>query len=200
MATVLKMTPGIASDPDKPQFVFAPSPDNPREHVRLFVNPETIRQMLRDSRNAGLGQYAGLVHGEARGQTEAGEFFVVGSGGLMRAVGLFRGIKRPCVDHEVDKSVHVYVTNPRVDFIWPESRRFTALGPERRPPPKASVFVTFAVFDAAAIDKEHTAIAACGGGQVDGIIHNWEWTLASPQDPRFPDEFDARYDERVWVL
>lgn len=168
--------------------------------MRLFTHPETIRLMLGDVRNAAMGQYAGLVHGEVQGQTDAGEPYTAGTGGLVMAVALFRGIKRPCIDSDTDGRIYVYVTNPRVDFIWPEDRRFAAAGPIRIAPPKMSVFTTFVVFEAEMVAAQRDAIDANGGGPVDGIIVNWEWTLASAKDQRLPDDFDSHYEERVWAL
>lgn len=200
MATILKMAPSPASDPSKPQFVVAPSPADPNKPVILFTHPETICLMLGDTRNAAMGQYAGLVHGEILAQTEAGETYSAGTGGLAQAIALFRGIKRPCVQNGTDSLIHIYVTNPRVDFMWPEDRRYSARGPMRLAPPKMSVFTTFVIFDPDMVRKHRDAIDASGGGPVDGIILNWEWTLASPTDRRLPDEFDSRYEERVWAL
>ncbi len=200
MSAGLQIVPSVRSDPASPNFVFAPSPSDPNTIIRLFANPSTIQTMLRDARNSAIGQYAGLVHGRFVVRSEAGEETVGGTAGLMKAVALFRGIKRPRLQGGLDGKVFVYVTNPGVDFVWPERvRSGTEHGPTRMKPPLNSVFTTFVVFDEDSIAAEKAAMAARGGGPVHGIIHNWEWTLASPAEPRFPDEFATRYEEKVWA-
>jgi hypothetical protein len=165
--------------------------------------------MRDDHRNAGIGQFAGLVHGSITYTSIGGMQRRAELGGLKNAGALFRGINRPMsgsgtdqhpiIDFNDDHEVYVYITNPGSDYVWPPWRRFSSLGPQEAPKPEASVFTTFVVFDEAVIASAAEAIHEAGGGQVDGIVQNWEWTLASTQDPSLPDDFENRYEARLWM-
>lgn len=208
-ATTSRLLSSVRNDPEAPNFVWAPARDDRNLAVRLFVNPITIRQMVDDHRNAGIGQFAALIHGSITYTSLGGMRRREALGGLQNAVALFRGISRPMagsgtdrhpiIDFHDDREVYVYVTNPGSDYVWPSQRRFSPLGPQEAPKPEASVFATFVVFDKGVIASAVEAIREAGGGQVDGIVQNWEWTLASAKDPSLPDDFENRYEERLWV-
>ena len=179
-ATTPRILSAVHNDPAHPNFVWAPAREDRTLAVRLFVNPVTIRQMIDDHRNAGIGQFAGLVNGSITYTSIGGMQRREELGGLTNAVALFQGINRPMAgsgtdqhpigDFRDDREVYVYVTNPGSDYVWPPRRRFSSLGPQEAPRPNDLVFATFVVFDDGVIASAAEAIRDAGGGPVDGIV------------------------------
>jgi hypothetical protein len=151
-----------------------------------------------DGRDVGLAMYAGHVHGaigyvDLNGRNQA----TIGHG-LLEATALFRGVDRPRIAPGLDERVYIYVTNPPSTFVCPIERREFRLGPIEALAPGRSVFATYVVFDDDAIRRWDSDIRAIGAQQVDGIVADWEWVLADPNNPNLPDDCMGRYDERMW--
>ena len=102
------------------------------------------------------------------------------------------------IDFNADDEVYVYIADSGYDYVYPQERRFSSLGLLQAPMPHSSVFATFVVLDDGVVASAAEAIREAGGGQVDGIVQNWEWTLASPDDPALPEDFQNRYAQRMW--
>lgn len=172
---------GPQNDVRWPNIVFAPSPANRSQLVKLFASEITIRQRLDDELISSICQYAGLIHGAIPG----------GYPSLPEAFALFRGIRRPMVEFERDEAIHVYVTNPPVDFVFVSTHQSNG-GPQRVSPPKDSVFVIYSDF------SQHALDGLRGNGDIEGVIYDWEWVLADPGNSSLPDGFSERYAERIW--
>lgn len=189
--------PGI-NDPKVPNIVWAPSPSDRDQLLRLFVNPETIRIMTDDRRNAGVGQYAGLVHGNIQCVGVDNVPRWVNTGGLRAANACFRGIKRKMIAPFRDKQVFVYVINPEYDYVFPG--RFSDLGPNQVQRPLNSVFTVFVSLHPDDIAAAEGAMGKflLGGERIDGLVQNWNWTFCDKDDADLPDDWRNRYDERMW--
>ena len=109
----------LSSDPNRPNFVAAPSPEDQQREIELFVEPTTIRHMLARGHGAATGHYAALIHGRVMGPSPSGEPVpVVSTGGLLDSVALFQGIKRPIVEAGLEREVYAYVLIPELDYYW----------------------------------------------------------------------------------
>lgn len=178
-----------SNDPERPNVVWAPSPGDRQKWVKLFANPETLRQLLDDNINAKIGEYCGLVHGNVPNGAVRG---------LIDTVALFRGLMRPRIDQWGDEAIYIYVTTPPCSFTYPYETRFTADGPTRVGAPLQSIFTTYVEFGTKVLEREKEPIQAGGEDDVRGIVHYWEWTLCSDDDSTLPRDYENRYLERLW--
>jgi hypothetical protein len=172
---------GPSNDPAAANLVWARRPDDSAQFMRLRVDPEVVRQFVDDGRNAGLGQYCGLIHGAIKD----------GFPSLVRANALFRGIQRPMIDFDHDGQVLVYVANPPHTFEYPAVNRFNDRDPAPGAKPKNAVFVVYV-----RLIKEGAGWTE--SDDVSGEILNWEWVLGHAPDYRLPEDYDTRYTEKVW--
>ena len=137
-----------------------------------------------------FAEFEGLVHGTA---------IPNGTLGLMIAAALFRGLRRPMIADGHDENILVYVTNPMQTYRYPDPRQMGAAPPAKEPPYPNAVFATYAEVSETA--KRAQAIAAANGGthlNPMGMVYDWEWVLASVDNPAFPSDFKTRYLERMW--
>ena len=188
----------VENDPEHARCVWAKTPTTGTQFqgkpfVRLAVHQETIKSLCDGILNAKLGEYCGLIHGNVWGEAENQE----GTSGLINPVAIFKGLKRPMISPGIDQSVYVYVTNPDVNYYWPEERKFSGEGPILAPVPVDSVFVTFVSFRKSDLDDVSESIAGTELRETDGVVMFWEWTKASPNVPQFPYDYDNRYVEQV---
>lgn len=189
---------GLGNRVHESRLIWAPSPDDRTLAVRLYRDPETTAHMGADGRDVGLALYMGHVHGAmAYADLDMRPQAVVGRG-LLETTALFRGVDRPVIKPGLDGRVYIYVSKPRSTFVCPAERHRLRLGPQEVLPPENSVFATFVLFDDDAVRRWEPEIRQIGGEQVDGIIVDWEWTLADPNNPDLPDDYAGRYDERMW--
>lgn len=82
----------------------------------------------------------------------------------------------------VDKDVYIYVVRPR--YVYRFIAHMVCLA-RREAAPDGAVFVCYVVFNDALL--EH------------GVVVNWEWVFADPEDPALPANYSDRYDEKVWA-
>ena len=128
------------SDRSKPRTVLALAPGDRTEFISLQVSVSTLVRVIDDHLNAKLGEYAGLVHGDA---------YEGGTDGLLIAVALFQGLRRPVVDRGIDESIYVYVLDPPHNYNFPNHYKFGDAGfmnqgPQRVAKPESSAFVVYA--------------------------------------------------------
>ena len=107
--------------------------------------------------------------------------FQDGWGGLKRAHTVFRGIKRPMNGDGFDRDIYIYVVSPPFSYRHIVDRVCPA---KRVGAPEGTVFVAYIKFD----DEEFSS----------GEVLNWEWVMADPNCPRYPEGHASRYDEKVW--
>lgn len=184
--------PSVAS---KANEVSALSPLT-KQLVTLVAAPTTVRAMLDGRLNAKLGEYCGLVHGALREPIDNDIKYPVGHG-LDNPTAVFRGLKRPFLDHNLDKGVHIYITNPGVAFDYPADRQFSGAGPRQQPVPHNAVFATYVDFSLRAIDELKASADYRGPANAAGVVLYWAWTRASVLDPHLPHEYRTRYEQQV---
>lgn len=108
--------------------------------------------------------------------------FQDGWGGLKHTHAIFKGLRRPMNGDGVDRNVYIFVVSPKYTYRYEAHMVCTA---KRHAAPKSSVFVGYVVFDDDILEK--------------GKVVNWEWVLADSRNPSLPENFDTRYDEKVWA-
>jgi hypothetical protein len=189
---------GLGNSTFESRLIWAPSPDDRTLAVRLFRDPETADQMGADDRDIGLAMYAGHIHGAIAYTDLEGKSRAQIGRGLLEATALFRGVHRPMIKPNLDGRVYAYVSTPRSTFVRPMDRHELRLGPFEALKPENAVFVTFVLFDDDAVRRWDREIRDAHGENVDGIVVDWEWTLADPYHPDLPDDYNGRYDERKW--
>ena len=126
----------------------------------------------------------------SRGQSTAiAQFYEIVQNGLILALHVFRGLKRPCCsgdDMGADKSKLVYVWTPAFDAIWKRERFQGA--PSRCQPPSSAVFAVY--------------VSPNGAKQefpdVSGWIEHWAWLDEDDKSPGRPVKHETRYDEHLW--
>ena len=197
-SAIVRLCSSVQNDPNRPNIVWAPSPHDKNAAIRLQVHPATIRRMADDFRYSAIAQYAGHIHGAITIPDTSGQGQRIQTGGLLQAIALFQGLKRPMIDADRDSEVYVLVANPRSDFLYP-GKRFDGSLFVPVPAPVDSVFTTFFVL-AASKTAQTLALEQYGEEEIaDGLILNWEWTLRSTDDARLPDDFGNRYRDRIWM-
>lgn len=181
----------MRSNRETPNIVIASAPWDRDEQINLYANPSTLRRLVDGNLNAKLGEYAGLVHGNCQEiASGSGELIDGGTEGLSSAIALFRGIKRPRLDIEKDEQIYVYVLNPARTYIY----RREEDAPRRAEKPVKSVFVVYVELQ----ETLKSAEKAPSDIEIKGVVHFWEWVMASGDDKSLPKDHATRYDERVW--
>ena len=167
---------------DKPNIVFAPHPDDKTILIKLHVDPSVLLQFEDDNRNAKIGEYCGLVHGnvEEANSTSQG---VTGTLGLLDSIALFKGVKRYFINEGEDDEIYIYVTNPQWTYIYPSRNRNAVIGPTRVSKPIDAVFVTYVKIHE---DKQ------------SGVILDWEWVKKDLGNPTLPAFYKVRYNDQLW--
>jgi hypothetical protein len=151
------------------------APSNPDLLVRLGVRETCFQQLSKYGLATTIAQYYGLVQD-----------------GLLEAVHLFEGIKRPLMhgdDKNADKAVLVYSWRPEVDFEWDGSQQEG--WPVERIPPLGRVFVVL-------VRPEPDPKEYSGVGKVLGSIDKWNWVKEDPNLAGAPVDWAERYDRKVW--
>jgi len=164
----------------------APSPDGSGEIIKLKVDDERVRQLARLRRKTALFELVYNVLGQVPPVNNIGHHenssFPDHWGGMRHAHAIFKGLKRPMNDHDLDGNVYIYVLSPRFtyrhipDMVCP-AKRFDA--------PANAVFVVYVVFAGKEFER--------------GLIVNWEWVDASPDQPLYPLDYTDRYEQSVWT-
>lgn len=153
----------------------ARAPDNHVLVVNVGLRRDSFEQVLHHNLFTAVAQYYGIVQD-----------------GLLDAVHLFRGLKRPLMhgdDKEADKSVLVFTWRPSVDCVWSPSRFDGNV--VLRPPPPARVFVVL-------VREEHQPNVYPGVGSIFGSIEKWNWIKEDPALPQAPVDWRERYGENLW--
>jgi hypothetical protein len=131
-----------------------------------------------------FAEYEGLVHGDIDG----------GTGGLMMAVALFRGLRSG------QEHVFTYVMNPTWTYTYPVPHRIGLDPPMRSIAYPDSVFVAYGdTSDNARRRSVELADQVGAEPRPIGLIYNWEWVLRSHDDPILLDDHKTRYRERIWT-
>ena len=103
------------------------------------------------------------------------------------------------IDVGLDERVYVYVTNPGVNYNFPEGRRYSDEGPQHVPVPHEAVFATYVDLSPRAVDELRSDVGYTSWpDDLAGVVLYWAWTKASKRLPHLPFAHDQRYEERVW--
>lgn len=184
MPTIQPTTRSNAQDAN---IVLAPSFDDEKQYIKLFVSPSTVRNILDDCFNSKLGEYCGLVHGGNLTR------------GLLESHALFRGLNRPYIGPNRDDDMYVYVTNPSCSYIFPIWNEFSEEGCTPTQKPRKAVFTTIVTFSLQEIEetrrKEGSGLII--PSDISGVVKYWEWVVAGNND-NLPENFQNRYTRRVW--
>jgi len=139
--------------------------------VRVGVRDDSFQQVLHHARLTLVAQYYGIIQG-----------------GLMDAVHVFRGLKRPLLhagNTAADDNVLVYCWRPERDFYWSHSQ-FKGEPISKEPPPKR----VFAVL----VREESQP----NPYKVFGSVEYWSWVDEDPNLQCAPIEHGERYKKRLW--
>lgn len=153
----------------------ARAPDNPLSVVTLGLRQDSFEQVLHHNLFTAVAQYYGIVQD-----------------GLLNAVHLFKGLKRPLMhgdDKEADKSVLVYSWCPTADCVWSPSRFDGNV--ILRPPPPARVFVVL-------VREEKQPNEYAGIEPILGSIEKWNWVKEDNMLRQAPVDWEQRYGEKLW--
>lgn len=165
---------------------LAPRPDG-NGFVALRIGRERVQQLAKLSRRTPLFELLYNVCGVVPPVNNIGYHeqndppFQDGWGGLKRAHTIFRGVRRPLNGDGIDGTVYVYVVSPLYTY---RQVSHMACPAKRFPAPAGTVFTAYVVFD----DDQ------CSAGE----IRNWEFVFADKVNPRYPEDYINRYEEKVW--
>ena len=153
---------------------------DPAQHgqVTLTLHPQTVATMVRHRRPATIGQFVGLI---------------LTRDILLKPTAMYKGLMRPMLGSGVDDTIVAYITQPGFTYALMASGVET-----QQTAPKGSVFVVFASFDDTVIAYVRNRLGAATK-QFDGVLLNWEWTLADPSAPHLPADYQTRYRSTLWV-
>jgi hypothetical protein len=169
----------------QPLKVQAPSPSG--DLISLGVSVERVRQLAALGRRSDIFAFfynlCGLdipVNNFGYHEKDDGNF-PDNWGGLKHSHAIYRGIKRPYKEAERDGDVYIYVVQHRYVYQYISNMVCVA---KRAPAPARALFVAYVVFEGQPFDK--------------GVVQNWEWVVADPENPKYPKDFNNRYEEKVW--
>lgn len=164
----------------------SPSPDGGNRMITLTVDAERVRQLAASRRTTALFELAYNVLGKVPPVNNIGyheqSAFPDHWGGMRHTHAIFRGLKRPMNDHDLDGAVYVYVLSPRFTYRYIADMACTA---KRFEAPENTVFAVYVIFEDNNFDR--------------GSIVNWEWVGSDPDDSRYPRDYRDRYEQRVWT-
>lgn len=165
---------------------LAPSPDGSARMIELTVDAERVRQLAGLRRKTPLYELTYNVMGQLPPVNNIGyheqDIFPDHWGGVRRAHTIFKGLRRPMNDHDLDGNVYVYVMSPPYTYRYIAHMACTA---KRYDAPVNTVFAVYVIFDDNNFDK--------------GFIVNWEWIGADPDNPKLPRDHTERYEQQVWT-
>lgn len=156
-------------------IVEARDPLNSALVVKLGLREDSFQQNVENALATTVAQYYGIVQD-----------------GLLNAVHLFKGLKRPLLhgdDKQADKSIIVYSWRPEIDYVWVGSR-FDGKPVQKTPPPNR-VFVVL-------VREEREPNVYATVGSVFGSIEKWNWVKEDPALPHAPIEWQQRYEAKIW--
>jgi len=164
----------------------APSPDGGNRMITLAVDAERVRQLATSRRTTALFELIYNVLGKVPPVNNIGyhekSVFPDNWGGMIHTHAIFKGLKRPMNDHELDGAVYVYLMSPRFTYRYIADMACTA---KRFDAPKDSIFAVYVIFEDNNFDR--------------GSIVNWEWVSSDRHAPRYPRDYKDRYEQRVWT-
>jgi hypothetical protein len=156
-------------------IVEARDPGNPVLVVKLGLRQDGFQQNMENALATTVAQYYGIVQD-----------------GLLKAVHLFKGLKRKLVhgdDKDADKNVLVYSWRSQVDYVWVGSR-FKGKPVLKTPPPNR-VFVVL-------VREQKQPNEYADVGSIYGSIEKWNWVKEDPFLPHAPIHWRERYAEKIW--
>jgi hypothetical protein len=181
-------------------IVEARSPADPEQTVRLGLARSCLEQNLRRMFSTAIAQYYGIVQD-----------------GMVNAVHLFQGIKRPLMsgnDKDVDKSVLVYTWRPESDFVgsggqfdnWRINPKVPPLGrvfvvlvrPESQPTSYPFFQLRSGWWRWGMVRSESQPADSTGEETVFGSIEKWNWVKEDPFLPNAPIDWKQRYEKKLW--
>lgn len=168
-------------------LVRAASPKFKSIEIELWRSPETWENAARGGHCTKLAQYLGLVHSGMDHLTTAG---------IRGAHALYQGLKRPRFHSALDEDVYIFITRPPFT-VSGQLRPDGKLEIQQREPPVDSIFM---VLVEAPEDPDDDILVRWrkegGSDRIRGLIHDWEWTVASDADPQHPHL--SRFVTRIW--
>lgn len=164
----------------------APSPEGDGRMIKVTVDAERVRQLAGVRRKTALFELVYNVLGQVPPVNNIGfhesSDFPDNWGGMRHAHAIFKGLKRPMNDHDLDGDVYVYVLSPRFTYRYIPDMACTA---KRYDAPENAVFAVYVIFE--------------GNDFNQGSIVNWEWVGSTADRPQYPRNYKERYDQRVWT-
>ena len=173
-----------------PDYILAPSPEDPRIQVRFRLDPEYAVSSAADNRRTPAFELWSQVIGEpprvinirrqALGDPAAGLL------SLRQSHACFSGIRRPIREDGGGECVLSYVTKPQysfksvVDMVTPA---------EKYAFPSDLVFIICVKLDTPYLD---------GSVIPEGVITHWGSAEADVNDPSLPADFERRFERRLW--
>lgn len=179
--------PHLASIPD----VFAPSPDNPDDVIKLAVSQSTIEKLVVARRRTDIFQaWAHLVgemppvnNAELVRRTEHGDCKI---SSLAESHACFKGVHRRYDQDDNGSDVYIYVIDTPYTVRWQSDLRTVA---GIYPTPDGAL-LTVQV-------RSRAALHDCQEG-IWGGITKWEFVNACKERTEYPEGFDNRYGKLVW--
>ncbi len=187
-AILKKLMPDYMDEIKSPLHTSALKPDGTGEFVKVSISRERVQMLAKSGRKSNLFELfynvCGLrppVNNIGYHEERAGEIFPDNWGGLKHAHVIFKGVKRPLNGEGVDSEIYIYVTKPSYIYEYVADMVCAA---KRSRAPEGVVLNTYVTFH--------------GGDFSDGEVLNWEWVVSDPENLRYPEGFNARYEEKVW--
>lgn len=179
------------NDPKSPNIVLAPSPTDKTKILKLVCEPETLRNQIQDKLRGKLGEYCGLIHGNLVEDSKEG-YSSNGTNGLLDAIALFKGIKRPRFLCYSDEDIYIYILNPTNSYTY----QYRSIGPFITEKPKDSVFAVYVEMTRFFSLFPKEIIIQLNQQDVCGKILFWEWVKS--EDNVMPDGHGFRYAQQIW--
>lgn len=168
------------------ESVVAPSPAGKDEFVELTVSRERVQRFAKQRKLTKIFELFYNVCGQLPRVNNIGYHerddasqFPDHWGGLRHAHALFKGLRRPMNHDHEDAEIFVYTLSPRFTYEYVPHMTCVA---RRVDAPREAVFVVYTKFT-----KEGK-----------GSVISWEWVQSSGDGSGLPEDFENRYEQRVW--
>lgn len=163
----------------------APHPDDRAQLCELQLSSQTVSRVAGHGKVTKIFEMYYNVMGIVPPVNNAGYHekmfpFPDHWGGQRHAHALFQGLRRPFNERNADKGVYVYISKPK--FVYEHIPHMVCVA-RRSEAPEDAVFATYVLFPES---------------RSNGVIVNWEWITADSKQADLPDDFDNRYDNRLW--
>lgn len=172
-----------------PATVVAPSPFDKAQTCEFRIAREDLVKSVLSARRQPIFELWSCILGAPPPVNNVETFNLKPSDGLTSlgdAHACFQGVKRPCGEDDDGSAWLAYILKPDAFYEYVSHMACVA---HKQEAPSDIVFVAYVRLDEP---------CAPDGHRVKGVLTHWHFVIADEADASLPEEYQKRYDRRLW--